>query len=50
MKKSVNLTPGQRKDIFEHYYKELWTNNIIQEHYLNTEYVYITTTEKLREH
>jgi len=28
----------------------LWTSNTIQEHYLNTDYVYIIIMKKLREH
>jgi hypothetical protein len=49
-KKPANITPGPGKDIFLRYYKELWTDNSLQENCSNTENLYILTMEKLREH
>jgi hypothetical protein len=47
IKESANINPGTRKKHF-HFYKELWTNNSLQENYWNTEYVddKITITER----
>jgi len=50
IKESANINPGTRKKKF-HCYKELWTNNSLQENYWNTENVgdKITITKRERE-
>jgi SET domain-containing protein len=33
IKESANINTGPRKETFYDYYKELWTNNFLQEYY-----------------
>jgi hypothetical protein len=39
IKEAANIKPGPSKEIFLHYYKELWNNNFLQENYWDTENV-----------
>ena len=51
IKESANINPRPSKAAFLHYYKELWTNNPLQENYWNTENIddKFITMEELKE-
>jgi hypothetical protein len=50
IKQTANVNPGPSKEIFVYYYKELWTNNSIQENYWNNDTDdKIVTMEELKE-